>query len=186
MEDLQIVQLFWDRNEEAISRAEEKYGRYCASIAANILSDWSDTEECLNDCMLKAWNSIPPAKPNSLKAYLGKIIRNLALDRVESASAVKRGGGEVPLTLDELSECVSGGDDPAAEIEGKELSESINRFLRKQDALKRKLFVRRYWYMDSLNEAAQRVGLKPSNAKTILYRMRQELAEYLKSEGTEL
>ena len=135
MEDLQIVQLFWDRKEEAITRAEEKYGRYCTSIAANILSDWSDTEECLNDCMLRAWNSIPPARPGSLKAYLGKIIRNLALDRVESASAVKRGGGEVSLTLDELSECVSGGDDPAAAIEGKELSEMISRFLSRQDAV---------------------------------------------------
>ena len=186
MEDLQIVQLFWDRKEEAISLAEEKYGRYCASIAANILPDRSDTEEVLNDCMLKAWNSIPPAKPNSLKAYLGKIIRNLALDRIEAASALKRGGGEVPLALDELSECIGGDDDPALQLEGKELSEKINAFLSSLDPEKRKLFVRRYWYMDSLKEAALRLGIKESNAKTILFRTRQELAEFLKGEGIQI
>ena len=186
MEDAQIIQLFWDRNEDAISRAEEKYGRYCTSIAFNIVSEWSDAEECLNDCMLRAWNSIPPARPNSLKAYLGKIIRNLALDRIESASAAKRGGGEIPLALDELSECISGGEDPAAAAEVKEVTEAINRFLTGQDELKRKLFVRRYWYMDSLAEAAQRVGVKESNAKTILFRLRRELAEYLRGEGVEL
>ena len=186
MEDLQIVQLFWDRKEEAIIKAEEKYGRYCSSIASNILHDISDTEECLNDCMLRAWNSIPPARPKSLKAYLGKIIRNLALDRAESASAVKRGGGEVPLALDELAECVGGGEDPVSALEGKELSALINAFLKGQDELKRKLFVRRYWYMDTLADAAGRLGLKKSNAKTILFRMRKELAEYLKLEGIEV
>ena len=186
MEDAQIIQLFWDRKEEAIARAEEKYGRYCTSIASNIVPNWSDAEECLNDCMLRAWNSIPPARPGSLKSYLGKIIRNLALDRIEHVSAAKRGGGEVPLALEELSECVSGTEDPHAEAEGKELAKAINRFLLEQDELKRKLFVRRYWYMDSLADAAKRVGLKESNAKTILFRLRRELAEYLRGEGVEL
>ena len=186
MDDLQIINGFFNRSEDAISAALDKYGRYCGAVAGNILSNYSDVEECVNDCMLKAWNSIPPARPASLKAYLGKIARNLALDKAEAASAQKRGGGEYTLALDELAEIVSGGTEPEKTLENGELSAAINGFLDGLDETKRRIFVRRYWYLDPVSKIAERFGLKESNVKTMLFRLRKDLAQYLKKEGIEI
>ncbi|MBQ9826596.1 MAG: RNA polymerase sigma factor [Firmicutes bacterium] len=186
MDDLQIIEGFFNRSEDAISSALDKYGRYCGAVAGNILSDGLDVEECVNDCMLRAWNSIPPARPASLKAYLGKITRNLALDKAAAASAQKRGGGEYTLALDELSEIVSGGTEPEKAMENGEISKAIDRFLDGLDETRRKVFVRRYWYLDPVSEIADRFGLNESNVKTMLFRLRKDLAGHLKKEGIEI
>ena len=186
MDDLQIIEGFFNRSEDAISAALDKYGRYCGAVAGNILSDDSDVEECVNDCMFKAWNSIPPARPSSLKAYLGKIARNLALDKAEAASAKKRGGGEYALALDELSEIVSGGTEPEKALENGEISAAIDSFLDGLDGTKRKVFVRRYWYLDPVSKIAERFGIKESNVKTMLFRLRKDLAAHLRKEGIEI
>ena len=186
MDDLQIIEGFFNRQEDAIGAALDKYGRYCGTVAGNILADHSGVEECVNDCMLKAWNSIPPARPASLKAYLGKIARNLALDKAAKASAKKRGGGEYTLALDELSEIVSGGTEPEKAVENSELAKAIDRFLGELDETKRKVFVRRYWYLDPVSEIASRLDLKEANVKTMLCRIRKDLAQHLRKEGIEI
>ena len=186
MDDAKIIQLFWDRSQDALTEVQSKYGQYCFSIANNVLSDSLDSEECVNDCLLKAWNSIPPARPDSLKAYLGKIVRNLALDRLTYRNAEKRGGGQVPLVLDELSECVSGNGQPGDAVEASETAAAINRFLEGLDPVKRKVFVRRYWYLDPVADIAKRYGLSTASVKTMLFRLRGELAAYLKKEGIEI
>ena len=186
MEDLQIVNLFWERSEDAIAAASDKYGRYCRSVAYNVLSDDQDAQECVNDCLLRTWNSIPPARPESLKAYMGKITRNLALDRAERAGAAKRGGGELPLALDELSECIGAGADPGAALEASETAAAINAFLAGLEPLRRKVFVRRYWYMDPVADVAERFGLTVANTKTMLFRIRKDLAAHLRKEGIDI
>ena len=186
MEDLQIIKLFFDRSEEALMQVQSKYGAYCMSIADNVLSDRQDAQECLNDCLMRAWGTIPPQRPSNLKAYLGKIIRNLALDRLERRSAEKRGGGEVPAVLDELSEVVSGGTQPDQALIDKELTGAINEFLGQLDPVRRKVFVRRYWYMDSAADIAKMYGLNHASVRTMLARLRKELAEHLKKEGLDI
>ena len=186
MEDAQIVQLFFERSEEALIQTQNKYEGYCRSIAGNVLADEQDALECFNDCLLRAWNSIPPARPDSLRAYLGKITRNLAIDRLQSRNAAKRGGGEALLVLDELAECVSGGTSPEDEIIAKETSAAVNRFLEGLDPLKRKIFVRRYWYMDKTADIAERYGLREAGVRTTLFRLRAELKEHLSKEGIEI
>ena len=183
MDDLQIIKLFWERSQDALEEVQKKYGQYCFSIANNVLSDASDSEECVNDCLLKAWNSIPPARPDSLRAFLGKIVRNLALDRLDRRNAEKRGGGEIPLVLDELSECVAAPGRPEDALEASETAQAINRCLAELDPVKRKVFVRRYWYLDPVADIADRYGLKTASVKTMLFRLRGEFAAYLEKEG---
>ena len=186
MDDLQIIQLFWERSQDALEEVQRKYGQYCFSIANNVLSDASDSEECVNDCLLRAWNSIPPARPDSLRAFLGKIVRNLALDRVNYRNAEKRGGGQVPMVLDELSECMGGGEEPEKALEASETAQAINRFLEGLEPMRRKVFVRRYWYLDPVADIAEMYGLKTASVKTMLFRLRGELAAHLKKEGIEI
>ena len=183
MEDQKIVELYWARSEEALAQASGKYGRYCHTIAYNILYDDPDSEECVNDTWLRSWGAIPPARPFSLKAFLGKITRNLALDRREASGAKKRGGGEADAVLDELSECI---EDPSAgghDFEDIELTEILNAFLEGLEPQKRRLFLRRYWYFDSVKEIADSSGLSESNVKTSLMRMREKLRDHLAKEG---
>ena len=172
MEDKSIVELFRARSEEAISEASSKYSSYCRTVAYNILRNSSDTEECLNDTMQKAWSSIPPENPRSLKAYLGKITRNLALNRVEQSNAAKRGSRQYPLVLAELEECIA----------NSILSESINTFLASLPKQKRIIFVRRYWHMESVKDIAKRLKISESKVKTELCRTRQKLKDYLEKE----
>ena len=183
MEDNQIIELFWQRDESAITETGRKYGAYCRTIANNILQNNEDAEECVNDTWLKAWNSIPPARPASLKAYLGKITRNLALDKAAAASAQKRGGGEYTLALDELAECIADGSDIEQAYEEKELKEYIFKFLRTLPERERNLFVRRYFFVDTVKEIAAKYALTENNVMVILSRTRKQLKSKLMKEG---
>lgn len=183
MDDQQIVELYWRRDEAAIFATETKYGRYCRRIAANILADNQDAEECVNDTWLSAWNSMPPHRPFHLPGFLGKITRSLAVDAVRSHSAQKRGGGTYQMALEELTDCVPtvpGADEVA---EDRELVEIINRFLRTLSERDCNIFLRRYWYVDSLENIARRYGLKENTVKTCLFRTRSKLRAYLEKEG---
>lgn len=145
MEDREIVNLYWERNSNAIKETASKYGGYCKAIAKNILGNNEDAEECVNDTYLNTWNSIPPNRPNVLSTYLGKITRNLSFDRFRQRHADKRGGGEIELVLDELGECVSGADSVEQEVEKKELIRAINSFLDTLSQEKCNIFLCRYW-----------------------------------------
>ena len=182
-QDDEINRLYFDRNEDATAETEKKYGAYLKKIAHDLTDDRRDAEECVNDVYLKAWNSIPPQRPASLTAYLGRITRNLAFNRYRRDSAEKRGGGELPAVLDELAECVSGGEDPAEYAEVKDLMESINGFLATLSNKNRSIFVSRYWYARSLSEIALCHGMKEGAVTMALSRMRSRLRRYLEERG---
>lgn len=186
MDDTRIVQLYWDRDEQAIPATADKYGAYCTSIAKNILGSHEDAEECVNDTYLNAWNSMPPHRPGILSTFLGKIVRNLSFNRYRHNTADKRGGGEVPAVLDELSDLVSDKDDVEQEIDHKELITTIDTFLGTLPADKRGVFVRRYWYFDNISEIALRFGMTENNASVTLNRIRLKLHDYLLKRGVEL
>ena len=183
MQDTEIVELYWQRSDQAIPETELKYGRYCHRIAYNICQSHEDAEECVNDTWLSAWNAMPDARPSALAAFLGTISRNLALDRFRLRSRGKRGGGEVPLVLEELAACVPAETDVERQVEEKELIRAINRFLSTLKAEDRKLFVARYWYLAPIAELAQKSGSTQGRIKMKLYRMRNALADDLQKEG---
>ncbi len=183
MEDCQIVQLYWDRNEQAIPATSEKYGSYCTSIAKNILGNNQDVEECVSDTYLSAWNAIPPHKPSVLSAFLGKIIRNISFNRYKHNTADKRGGGEMALILDELGECVSGHDDLEQTVDRKEVLYAINQFLGRLSPVKRNIFVRRYWYAESITDIAGRYKMTANHVSVQLNRIRHQLKLYLQERG---
>ena len=183
MEDHEIIQLYWDRNESAIVRTEEKYGPYCASIARNILKDLRDTEECVSDTWLQAWNAMPPQWPSILSAFVGAITRNLSFSRFRAHRADKRGGGELPLVLEELSECVSGAESAETEAERRELLAAINAFLASLPEKKRIVFLCRYWYADSVGDIAKRFHTTPGNISAQLHRTRRKLCAFLTERG---
>lgn len=186
MDDKSIIQLFFDRNEKAIEEAAAKYGSYCRTVAENILASREDAEECVNDALLKAWNAIPPAKPAVLRTFLGRITRNTALDLYKKKTAEKRGGGQFAAVLDELAECVSGGSEPEKEIDKAELTAAINTFLGTLSEDKCALFVRRYWFADSVSDIAQRYGMSENNVSVNLSRIRANLHDYLIERGFKL
>lgn len=186
MEDEKIVQLYLERNEQAIPETASKYGNYCSFIAKNILGDKEDVEECINDTYFNTWNAIPPHKPKMLSTFLGKIVRNLAFNKYKYNTAEKRGGKEVALVLDELAGCVSGKEDVEQEYEYKELISTINRFLSELPAEKRNIFVCRYWYADSIADIAARYDMNKASVAMILKRLRTKLHNYLVERGYEL
>ena len=183
MEDHQIVELYWRRDEQAIPATAEKYGSYCAAIARNILGSREDTEECLNDTYLRAWNAMPPQRPTVLSVFLGKITRNLCLNRCRNAAAAKRGGGQAPLALDELAECVSGRESVESEQERQELIEAINAFLGALPAEKRGMFLCRYWYFRSIAQIAEQYGRTEGSVTVLLSRLRKQLKHHLEEGG---
>lgn len=182
MEDSMIVALYWARSEQAIAESEQKYGAYCRTIAAGIVGDPEDAEECVNGTWLGAWNAIPPHRPAVLRTFLGKITRRIAIDRWRTMSRRKRGGGETALALEELEDCLSGGD-VQREIEQKELTEILNRFLAELPDGKRDAFMCRYWQMASIEEIAAAFGWSVSKTKSQLLRTREKLARRLREEG---
>ena len=186
MDDAKIVQLYWDRNEQAIPVTADKYGNYCASIAKNILGNCEDAEECVNDTYLNAWNAMPPHRPSILATFLGKIVRNLSFNRYKHNTADKRGGGELPVVLDELSDLVSGQDDVEQEIDREELVDTIDAFLDSLSPEKRSIFISRYWYTDSISEIAGRHGMNAGAVSMTLNRLRLKLHNYLLERGFEL
>ena len=186
MDDAKIVQLYFDRNEQAIPATADKYGNYCTSIAKNILGNDEDAEECVNDTYLNAWNTIPPHRPKMLSTFLGKIVRNLAFNRYKHNTADKRGGGEITAVLDELAGCVSGNENVEQSYEYKELVRAINDFLGALPAHKRNIFVCRYWYTDSISNIAARYNMTYAAVSMELNRLRTKLHNYLTERGYEL
>lgn len=181
MDDQQIIALYWRREESAITETAKKYGGYCHTIARNITGSTQDAEECVSDTWLGAWNAMPPHRPSRLNLFLGKITRSLAADRFRAKNAEKRGGGEIPLALEELRECVPAVTD--RQVEDRELAESINAFLHTLPVRDCNLFLRRYWYGESLQTIAGRYGMKLNTVKTNLYRSREKLRRHLEKEG---
>lgn len=180
MEDSRIIQMFWDRDPEAIEAATEKYTVYCGSIAANILSSREDVQECLNDAWHSAWGAIPPQRPDDLKAFLGKITRNLAFNRYRYNHAGKR-NEQMTQVLDELSQCAPG--DPEQELERRELAQALDEFLAALPEKKRSLLLCRYWFGDSVGTIAKNFHMTQGAVTMQLKRLREQLRRYLTERG---
>ena len=183
MEDAQIVDLYFARSEQAIAETSRKYGKYLHAIAYNILSSHRDSEEAVNDTYLGAWRSIPPHRPSRLSTYLGKITRRCALEKWKAAVAQKRGGGEVMLALEELGECIPGADSPETTMEMKELTQTINAFLKTLPETEQRVFLCRYWYLTPIKTVAKQFGFSESKVKSMLSRTRNKLKTHLQKEG---
>ena len=184
MEDELILNLYFDRNEDAINQTRVKYSRLLHSVAFGILKNHEDSEECENDTYLKAWNTIPPTRPDVLSAFLSRITRNLSLDLYEKMHAVKRGGNEVPLILDELAEVIPyEGMDSEDESQGEELKKILDDFLSELTPDARLIFMRRYWFGDSVQEVADKLHFGKSKVKMSLLRSRESLKIKLEKEG---
>lgn len=183
MTDAQIIDLYWARDQEAIAATAQVYGGYCTSIARNILRSEEDTEECVSDTWHRAWCSIPPERPNPLRVWLGKITRNLALDRWRAGRAEKRGGGRTEVLLSELEGCLPDPSTPEQVTEDREIAHSISAWLRAQPPQVRVIFLRRYWYGDSLANIAAALGMTESAVKSALFRGRAGLKTHLEKEG---
>ena len=186
MEDSEIVDLYWDRDEAAISHTQEKYDRYLTKIALNILSDAEDSRESVNDTYLAAWNSMPPHRPGVLSAYLAKLTRRISIDCFRGRNRAKRRDSQYALSLEELGECVSGGNTTEEIVNVKLLADAIGVYLRLQSPGARTAFLARYYYLDSLKEVAAACGMTESQTKSLLYRTRVGLKEYLRKEGFDL
>lgn len=185
MEDSTIIDLFWARSEDAIRETERKYGSYCRSIAWNILHNRADTDECLNDTWLHTWNALPPQRPQVFPIYLGTITRNLSLNRLRKAAAQKRGSNRLELAYEELQESVPAKNAVEEQIAARELGRELDRFLRSLPEKDCSMFLRRYWYMDSLSQIANRYHMTEGCVKTRLHRIRKKLKAYLEQEGYE-
>ncbi len=183
MNDIQIVDLYWSRSEKAIEETEHKFGSYCRTISYNILANTEDAEECVNDTWLKAWNSMPTHRPSRLAPYLGKLTRWLSLTRLRENNSLRRGGGELPLALDEFAEILDSGADTEKELEVRELNREIRRLLGKLEKAERDVFLSRYWFLASIAEIAEKSGFSESKVKTMLHRTRKKLLNQLKEEG---
>lgn len=183
MEDSEIILRYWNRDESAIAATEKKYGSLLDRLAYNILNNREDSRESVNDTYLATWNSIPPHRPDVLRAFLAKLVRQISISRLRRNTAVKRGGGQYEPALEELAECVSGGEDPQTRLELEELAQSISQWLYEQEPRVRTLFLRRYFYCDSLTDAANHCAMSVSAAKSALHRLRQGLRSHLEQEG---
>ena len=186
MDDQEIIARFFARDEEGLTAARARYEPYCAAVARSLLNDPRDQEECLSDTWLRAWNAIPPQRPRSLGAFLAKITRNLAINRLRDGNAQRRGGGQVPLALEELGECVSLEGSPEGELDRQAAEEALNRFLDGLPPLQREVFIRRYWYLDSIEDIARRAGWSKSRVTTTLHRLRVRLRAHLIQEGIDV
>ena len=183
MDDHEIIDLYWARSEQAIAESECKYGAFCRSIARNILRQEEDAEECVHDTWFRAWNLMPPQRPGILSAFFGRLTRNLSLDRWRYNRAAKRGGSQVEVALGELEECLPDPNRPEERLEERETAALISRFLGEQPPLDRVLFLRRYWYLDSIAALAGRYHISESAVKSNLHRTRLRLKEALRKEG---
>lgn len=186
MDDLNLIELYWQRSEDAVAETAAKYGSYCYRIAYNVLANNEDSEECVNDTFLKVWESIPPNRPNRFSVFIGKITRHLALNRYEYLTAAKRGGSQVPLALDELSDCIPDHKSPTQIVEDKELSFAINKFLRNLSSESRKIFLQRYWGLRSIKDISVMYGITESKVKMSLMRTRNKFKHFLEREGIEI
>ena len=183
MEDKDIVNLYWKRDEKAIEETAEKYGKYCYSIAFNILYNKEDADESVNDMYMNAWNSMPPHRPECLAPFLGKLTRYICLKRWRVMRAKKRGGGEVSYAYEELSDCIPGKNSIDAELETREIAAVVERFLKSVPEVQRKVFICRYWYFDSIASISKCSGFSESKIKSLLFRLRKKLRLRLEREG---
>lgn len=183
MEDERIIDLYWRRDERAIDETDRKYGVLCSAIAYGILESHEDTEECVSDTYMAAWNSLPPQRPRLLRAYLGRITRNLSLNRLRNGKAGKRGGGELALIYEELENCIAAENGPEKNLEEKELILAVNAFLAGLPQEERLMFLYRYWLAQPVAEIGLRMGCKPGRVNSALYRSRVRLRAYLEKEG---
>lgn len=182
MDQQELIGLFWQRDQQAIALAQEAYGPACLSLAMGILDNREDAEECVNDGWLRLWNAVPPARPVHLKAFCLKIVRNLALNRLAARQAEKRGGGQTELLLEELQDCIPAGELPEERLMARELAAAISDFLRQLPEREATLFLRRYFYLESLRQAGDAVGLTETVAAVYLSRIRKKLSVYLREE----
>ena len=182
MDDLDIIELYFCRDEKALTETAHKYGNYCYTIAFNVLNSIEDSKETVNDTYLELWNTIPPDRPTFLSAFIGKITRRLAIGRWRKNTAVKRGNGEFEVTLDELSECISDNTNVEKIVEGKLVVSTINEFLKKLPDTERNVFICRYWYADSVKSVAKQFGFSKSKVKSMLMRTRTKLKQKLAEE----
>jgi RNA polymerase sigma-70 factor (ECF subfamily) len=182
LEDAQIIELYFKRDEQAILESDRTYGAYCYTVSYQILNVHEDAQECVNDTWMRAWNAIPPTRPARLKQFFSKITRHLSFDKYRKDKAVKRGGGQMPIVLDELEECI-GGTPLEQEAEAKELAQSIRLFLHTLSERDRNLFLCRYFYAKPLGEIAESFGIRENHAAVILSRTRSRLKEHLQKEG---
>lgn len=183
MDDSRIVDLYWQRSEQAIAETQQKYGKYCYRIAYNILTSEEDAEESVSDTYMTAWNTIPPRRPSVLATFLGKITRHLSIDRWRTRNAYKRGGGQTVLALEELEECIASTENVEQTYAKKELLAAYKRFIEKLPITERRVFLCRYWYLDSIGDIAKKYGFSESKVKSMLHRTRQKLNRCLAEEG---
>lgn len=183
MQDEQIITLYNERDEQAIVETDAKYGKYCMSIAQNILQNMQDSEECVNDTWLHTWNAIPPAHPFDLKTFVGKITRNLSINRFKFRTRAKRGGGEAVLAIDELCEVAAPDSDIESQLQKEEFARILNEFLHGLSERDCNVFIRRYYFVDSVEDIADRYSLRYDNVLKILSRARKKLRQSLEGEG---
>ena len=183
MEDEKIIDLYFQRDEAAISESDRKYGHYLKTVSYNVLRNTEDSEECVSDTWLHAWNSIPPTRPRILKAWFAKVTRNLSLNRLQESRAQKRGGGETDVALDELEECLPSVESVEDQIDGIVLSDMITSFLTELPKKHRIIFLQRYFYACEIKEIAELNHVGESYVKTLLFRIRNRLKEALEKEG---
>lgn len=183
MEDKQIIDMYFDRSEEALLETRKKYVGYCNTISYNILGNEEDVEECLDDMLVKLWELIPPERPICFKAYIGRLIRNISLNKLKYNNAEKRGGGQTMALIDELYECIPDSNSVESEMDKKHLSQILNSFLEKLSQEKRIIFVKRYWYMCNVKDIAADLDMSESKVKSVLFRVRGDLKKYLEAEG---
>jgi RNA polymerase sigma-70 factor (ECF subfamily) len=186
VDDEKILDLFFAREEEALEAVSSKYGAYCRAVAQGILRNHEDTLECVNDTYLRAWDAIPPARPGVLRIYLGKIARNLALDKYRKNTAAKRGGNTVTILHSELNDCIPGGNNIEAKEDAAHITTAIDSSLRKMPQEMRLVFMRRYWHADSIEASSTRINMSVAKVKSMLFRARQRLRTDLEGEGVAL
>ena len=183
MTDQEIIELYWNRDERAIGETAGKYGSFCHSIARNILHNHQDEEECVNDTWMHTWSAIPPTRPQIFPAFIGTITRNLSLSRYRSQNAQKRRSKLLQVAYEELEECIPDGHSTEDMVHVKELGRTISQFLLQLPPKDTCIMVRRYWYLDSVSQIAQRFHLSEGTVKSKLHRTRNQLQRYLEQEG---
>ena len=182
MQDREIIELYWDRDERAIAATDEAYGAYCSAVSRRITDSVEDAQECVNDAYLRLWDTIPPQRPANLRTFLGRIVRNLSVDKARRTRAQKRGGGEMALAIEELSECVPDMRDLEQTVENVALSQTLNAFLSALPERDGVLFTLRYFYLYPVRECAVRCGMREETARVALHRMRKKLRQTLEQE----
>ncbi len=183
MDDTTIVNLYWQRNESAIAETAKKYGKYCFAIAYGVLGNENDAEETVNDTYLDAWNAMPPHRPSVLSTFLGKITRRISIDRWRRRTAEKRYNGQMEAVLDELSDCVASAENVEQTVEQQLVAERINAFVQSLPDAEQRVFLCRYFYMDSVEDIAKRFEFSQSKIKSMMQRTRKKLRVFLEKEG---